>query len=265
MTRRRRTSPVPQGAKGSRYQVPHVWRDPSAALDPIDDIIKGLIDFRKDSGTTSGEAAPRRSSSSESGKPSRPRSSGSSVDHGNAVLARWVFQTAVRRQFPLALEVTRSRRRRSSTPGSSWGAPPTSTSARRRARSSRRYLEHVVLKQRLHNPYVVGRGHGRPDDGRDLHQLPPRVVQRAQQDAGAALRPGAGQARRDLVPQSAAQRLRHPTAVTGSEQRPSTRTSWRGRGRTSLRWTPKASTSSKASWAASSSPSSRTPRRRPGS
>ena len=76
-------------------------------------------------------------------------------DHGNAVLARWVFQTAVRRQFPLALEVTRSDDAKFDA-RIELGSPADQLIRKAASEVVQRYLEHVVLKQRLHNPYVVG-------------------------------------------------------------------------------------------------------------
>jgi type III restriction enzyme len=75
---KKKNRPVPQAPKEA-LQVPHVWRDPSAAQQPIDDIIKRLIDFRRDSGENVRGGGPRLSSSSEWAGVMRPRLSGSSV------------------------------------------------------------------------------------------------------------------------------------------------------------------------------------------
>lgn len=124
------------------------------------------------------------------------------------------------------------------------------------------YLEHVVLKQRLHNPYVVGEVmvdpttavpftnslHGSYSGLNKTLELPfAEEPDKGRRDSGAAIRRAA----------ALESRCCHRVRATSS-----TPTSWRGRERTSLRWTPKASISLRASRAASSSPSGRTLRRR---
>jgi len=89
-------------------QVPHVYRDPSAALHPIEDIVKQLIGFRGDTGQNVCGAGAGALVWQRIGSDPEAEVEWVERDHGNAVLARWVFQTAVRRQFPLAMEVTRS-------------------------------------------------------------------------------------------------------------------------------------------------------------
>jgi type III restriction enzyme len=76
-------------------------------------------------------------------------------DHGNAVSAGWVFQTAVRRQFPLALEVTRSDDAKFDL-RIELESPADQHIRKAASEVVQTYLEHVVLKQRPHNPYLVG-------------------------------------------------------------------------------------------------------------
>ena len=66
-----------------------------------------------------------------------------------------MFQTAVRRQFPLALEVTRSDDAKFDA-RIELGSPADKHIRNAASEVVQTYLEHVVLKQRLHNPYVVG-------------------------------------------------------------------------------------------------------------
>jgi type III restriction enzyme len=146
--------PVPQAPKEA-LQAPHVYRDPSAALQPIDDIIKRLIDFRKDSGENIRGGGAKALVQQRVGKGDEADVEWVERDHGNAVLARWVFQTAVRRQFPLALEVTRSDDEKFDA-RIELGSPADKHIRTAASEVVQTYLEHVVLKQRLHNPYIVG-------------------------------------------------------------------------------------------------------------
>ena len=104
---KKKNRPVPKSPTDA-LQVPHVYRDPSAALHPIDDIIKRLIDFRGDTSDNVRGAGAKALVHQRVGRDEDAEVEWVERDHGNAVSARWVFQTAVRRQFPLALEVTRS-------------------------------------------------------------------------------------------------------------------------------------------------------------
>lgn len=76
-------------------------------------------------------------------------------EHSNAVSARWIFHTVVRRQFPLALEVTRSDDVKFDAKVE-LGSPADQHIRKAADDVVRIYLENVVLKQRLHNPYIVG-------------------------------------------------------------------------------------------------------------
>jgi type III restriction enzyme len=136
-------------------QVPHVYRDPSGALDPIDDIIKQLIDFRGDTSDNVRGAGAKALVRQKVGSGQEAEVEWVERDHGNAVSARWVFQTAVRRQFPLALEVTRSDDPKFDAK-IELGSPADEHIRRAASEVVTTYLEHVVLKQRPHNPYVVG-------------------------------------------------------------------------------------------------------------
>ena len=187
---KKKNRPVPQPPKEA-LQVPHVWRDPSAAQQPIDDIIKRLIDFRRDSGENVRGGGAKALVQQRVGRGSEAEVEWVERDHGNAVLARWVFQTAVRRQFPLALEVTRSDDEKFDA-RIELGSPADKLHPQRGERGRPDVPGARRPKTAAPESLRRRRGHGRPDDGRALYQLPPRVVQRAQQNVGAALRPGAG-------------------------------------------------------------------------
>ena len=64
-----------------------MYRDPSAALQPIDDIIKGLIDFRKDSGENVRGGGAKALVQQRVGKGNEAEVEWVERDHGNAVLA----------------------------------------------------------------------------------------------------------------------------------------------------------------------------------
>jgi type III restriction enzyme len=151
---KKKNRPTPKSPK-TALQVPHIYRDPSAALHPIDDIIKGLIDFRGDTGENIRGAGANALVQQRVGADEEAEVKWVERDHGNAVSARWVFQTAVRRQFPLALEVTRSDDPKFDA-SIELGSPADQLIRRAASEVVQRYLEHVVLKQRPHNPYVVG-------------------------------------------------------------------------------------------------------------
>jgi type III restriction enzyme len=136
-------------------KVPHVYRDPSAALDPIDDIITALIDFRGDSSENVRGSGAKALVQQRVGSDSDAEVEWVERDHGNAVSARWVFQTTVRRQFPLALEVTRSDDPKFDA-RIELGSPADELIRKTASDVVATYLENVVLKQRAHNPYVVG-------------------------------------------------------------------------------------------------------------
>lgn len=146
--------PVAQAPKDS-LQVLHVYRDPSAALPSIDEIIKRLIDFRNDSGENIRGSGAKALVQQQVGRGDDAEVEWVEREHGNAVLARWVFQTAVRRQFPLALEVTRSDDEKFDA-RIELGSPADKHIREAANDVVQTYLENVVLKQRLHNPYVVG-------------------------------------------------------------------------------------------------------------
>ena len=75
-------------------------------------------------------------------------------EHGNAVSARWIFQTAVRRQFPLALEVTASDDPKFDAKVE-LGSVADKSIRKAADEVVEIYLQHVVLRQRLQNPYKV--------------------------------------------------------------------------------------------------------------
>jgi len=152
-TAAKKNRPIERAPKQTR-EVPHVYRDPSAAQEYIDKIVTGLVDFRRDTTNVRGAGA-KGLVQQEVGSGRQAELVWVERKHGNAVSARWIFQTAVRREFPLALEVTRSDDPKFDAL-LEFGSPAANVITKAAEEVVRTYLEHVVLKQRQHNPYVVG-------------------------------------------------------------------------------------------------------------
>jgi type III restriction enzyme len=152
---KQKNKPVPYPPSETK-EVPHIWRDPSAAKDPIAKLIRDdLMDFRGDTSKNVRGAGAKALVQQRVGEGGDAEVEWVEREHSNAVSARWIFQTAVRRQFPLALQVTASDDPKFDALieiGSS-----ADTHVRKMADEVvRLYLENVVLKQNLLNPYVVG-------------------------------------------------------------------------------------------------------------
>lgn len=152
---RKKNRPVPYAPKRTKKSVPHIYRDPTAAKDPIDDVIKKLVDFRGDTSDNVRGGGAKALVQQRIGEGASSEVEWIERDHGNAVSARWIFQTAVRRQFPLALEVTRSDDPKFDA-RIELQSPADEVMRKAADEVVRIYLERVVLKQRLQNPYVVG-------------------------------------------------------------------------------------------------------------
>jgi len=152
---KQKNRPVPYAPKEAR-EVPHVVPDPSAALAPIDKVINDdLMDFRGDTTDNVRGTGAKALVQQRVGEGGDSDVEWVEREHSNAVSARWIFQTAVRRQFPLALQVTPSDHPKFDAMVEF--SSPADTHIRKIANQVVQiYLENVVLKQNLHNPYVVG-------------------------------------------------------------------------------------------------------------
>jgi type III restriction enzyme len=150
---KKKNKPVPYQPR-LKKEVPQVWRDPAAAMEPIDSVIRSLVDFRGGGVNVQGSGA-RALVQQQVGKPSEPEWEWVEREHGNAVSARWIFQTAVRRQFPLVLEVTRSDDPKFDAKVE-LGSIADKTMRKAADEIVALYLQHVVLRQRMQNPFVVG-------------------------------------------------------------------------------------------------------------
>jgi type III restriction enzyme len=152
---RQKNRPVPSGPREHR-EVPHVWRDPTGAREPIRHVIENdLMDFRGDNSDRVRGAGARALVQQVVGESGDTHVDWVEREHANAVSARWIFQTAVRRQFPLALQVTASDDPKFDA-FIELGSPAATHVRKIADEIVRIYLENVVLKQNLHNPYVVG-------------------------------------------------------------------------------------------------------------
>ena len=96
---KKKNKPVPYTPK-VRKEVPHVWRDPSAAKDPINNVIMKLVDFRHLADANVQGKGARALVQVQIGTSKHPVWDWVEREHGNAVSARWIFQTAVRRAVP---------------------------------------------------------------------------------------------------------------------------------------------------------------------
>ncbi len=151
---RKKNRPVSYPPKRSK-SIPHVYRDPTAAVGPIDEVVKKLVDFRGDTTDNIRGGGAKALVQQRVGEATSVEFEWIEREHGNAVSARWIFQTAVRRQFPLALEVTRSDDPKLDA-RVELHSPADEVIRRAADEVVRIYLERVILKQRLQNPYVVG-------------------------------------------------------------------------------------------------------------
>lgn len=138
-----------------RREVPQVVRDPTAAVKPIGDVVAQLVDFRGDKSKNIRGKGAKALVQQRVGQPGNQKLEWVQRAHGNLVSARWIFQTAVRRQFPLALEVTPSDDPKFDAQVELQS--PADAAIRRAADEVvDTYLDQVVLRQRLQNPYRVG-------------------------------------------------------------------------------------------------------------
>ena len=125
------------------------------AVQPIADIIDGLVDYRNDDGTNIRSTGGRRIIQRRIGEDSDATFEWEEFEHTNLVVARWLFQREVMRRFQGALGVA-------STAAPKFDAPVGFGS--RAHRQIRRvaddvveaYIDNVYLKQRTMDPYVVG-------------------------------------------------------------------------------------------------------------
>ncbi|MGC1406385.1 MAG: hypothetical protein WA938_06570, partial [Candidatus Dormiibacterota bacterium] len=134
--------------------VPHIYLDPTDAISPIQKLVDELSDYREGGVNTRGKGA-RALVQQRVGQGSDAEIKWVNYDHNNPVSARWVFQLAVSRLFPRALEVAPS-----DHPKFDAKVEINSAAYKHVERLAKdvveTYLEYVKLKQGTLNPYVVG-------------------------------------------------------------------------------------------------------------
>jgi len=134
--------------------VPKLYLDSSAALEPVQRLIDDVNDYRRDSENVRGEGA-RALIQQRITDTNTPEVRWVPIEHNNPVSARWVFQRAVNRQYPEALHVAGSDHEK-------FDAKVEVGSRAYRAMERladdvvKAYFQYARLRQRPHNPYVVG-------------------------------------------------------------------------------------------------------------
>jgi len=146
--------PIAQPPRKLR-EVPAVYLDPQDAKGPIDAVLQSLVDFRRDTSDNVRGKGVKSLVQYEVGTDQAPRFEWVERDASNTVSARWIFATTVRRQFYRALEVTASDHPKLDA-RVQLGSPASAIIRGAADEVVERYLQHVRLRQRHHNPYIVG-------------------------------------------------------------------------------------------------------------
>ena len=150
-TKERPLSYSPKGV----YRVPPIILDPQEAQGPIEEVLAKLPDFRADPGENVRGKGAKAMVQYRVGTDEDSTFEWVERETSNTVSARWIFATTVRRQFYRALEVTASDNPKLDA-RVQLGSPADEIIRRAADEVVRRYLQHVRLQQRYHNPYVVG-------------------------------------------------------------------------------------------------------------
>ena len=137
------------------YQVPAVYLDPQDAKAPIAEVLAKLPDFRTDTTDNVRGKGAKAMVQYQVGTDDAPVFEWVERKTSNTVSARWVFATTVRRQFYRALEVTASDDAKLDA-RVQLGSPADAIIRSAADEVVRQYLLNVRLRQRHHNPYVVG-------------------------------------------------------------------------------------------------------------
>jgi type III restriction enzyme len=135
--------------------VPQVVLDATDAVGPIAQAVEDMNDYRQDSGVNTRSEGERALVQQRIGEGSDSEIQWVPYEQNNAVSARWVFQLEVQKRFPRALEVTPS-------DDEKFDAKiELGSKADKHVRLTAHkvvdlYLDHVRLRQRVHNPFQVG-------------------------------------------------------------------------------------------------------------
>jgi len=139
----------------STRTVPKVYADSSAALEPIAALIADADDYQGDSGANVRGEGARALIQQRVGDKTAAELKWVPMEHNNPVSARWVFQRAVLRLYPKALDLAGS-----DDPKFDAKVEIGSRAFKKMERLAsdvvEAYFQHVRLRQRPHNPYEVG-------------------------------------------------------------------------------------------------------------
>lgn len=134
--------------------VPKVRVDSSEVLNPVADLVAALPDFRLDAGANVRGEGSRAVIQQRLGDAAEPELTWVAIDHNNTVTARWVFQRAVQRLYPKALDLAAS-------DDPKFDAKVEVGSIAFRALETlaenvvAAYFQYARLAQRPHNPYRI--------------------------------------------------------------------------------------------------------------
>jgi type III restriction enzyme len=146
--------PVPFAPKEVRT-VPSVVADSTDVLQPVADFIEQMPDFRQDPGVNVNGEGSRAVIQQRLSDKTDAELTWVTIEHNNPVTARWVFQRAVQRQYPKALQLAGSDNPKfdARVEIGSKAYKMVETLADDVVQA---YFDHVQLAQNQHNPYTVG-------------------------------------------------------------------------------------------------------------
>jgi len=136
-------------------RIPEVVIDASNALDPIAQAIEDMNDYREDPGVNVRAEGERALVQQRVGEGADAEIRWVPYEQNNEVSARWIFQLEVQKRFPRALEVTPSDDAKFDA-RIELGSKADKHIRQVAERVVDLYLDHVRLRQRVHNPYLVG-------------------------------------------------------------------------------------------------------------
>lgn len=135
--------------------VPHVFRYPRDALDPIQQAIEDMTDYRSDSGANVRSEGARALVRQRVGDGAEAEVEWVTYEANNTVSARWVFQLEVARRYPAALEVCASDDAKFDA-RIELGSRADKHLRALAERVVSLYLENTRLRHGVVNPYTVG-------------------------------------------------------------------------------------------------------------
>lgn len=134
--------------------VPKVYADSSLVLEPVAHLIEALPDFQDDTGINTRGEGSRAIIQQRIGEKNDAELKWVSIEHNNPVSARWVFQRAVMRLYPKALEVAGSDDTKFDVK-IEVGSKAYGVMERLADDVVSAYFQYVRLRERPHNAYTV--------------------------------------------------------------------------------------------------------------